>query len=688
MLDHRAVGLTTALGDRLRFRRLLGEEALSRPFRLELELASDDEAIEFDDVLGTAMAVEAPLTDGGKRWFHGLVSRFVFIGWDGGEARYQATLRPWLWFLCRTSDCRIFQEKSVPEIVRMIFDKHAGSLAVDVEQRLFASYAPRPYCVQYRESDLDLVDRLLQEEGITYFFVASASKHTLVLADSPQSHHAVPQYEEVPYFSKDEFARRERDHVFAWDMAAEVRSGSFAHTSFDFEKPRADLMARQERPRPHSLADGEIYDYCGWYTEPETGERTARLRLEADQASQRCAAGEGTAAGLAAGHRFRLSRCPREDQNGEYVLREVAHELWDAAYRSGMPDGEEIDLYRCRFMAIPAEIPYRPEQVTPKPRIRGPQTAMVTGPAGEEIWTDRHGRVKLQFHWDREGRRDDKSSCWIRVSQPWAGTGFGGIHIPRVGQEVIVEFIEGDPDLPIVTGRVYNGQASPPYALPANASQSGFKSNSTKGGGGSNELRFEDKKGLEEVYLHAQRNMQAVVERDRTEHVKNNHTETVDVDETLTVHGKRTRTVDKDETLTVHGKRGRIVDKDETVTVGGKRTRNVTGNEEYTTRSDRSYTVGGKEVLHVTKAQEVTIGAARSLTITDDDQVKVLRGNARLEAAANRDVIAGERYKLDAKVIEITGSQSISLTVGQSWIKIDDEGVTVVSADGKRIKLN
>jgi type VI secretion system secreted protein VgrG len=672
MLDDRAVGLTTALGDRLRFRRLLGEEALSRPFRLDLELASDDEAIEFNDVLGTAMAVEVPLTGAGRRWFHGLVSRCVFTGWEGGEARYQATLRPWLWFLCRTSDCRIFQEKSVPEIVRMIFDKHAGSLDVDVEERLFGSYAPRPYCVQYRETDLDFVDRLLQEEGITYFFTASSSKHTLVLADSPQSHRASPHYEEVPYFPKDEFARRERDHVFVWDMAAEVRSSRFAHTSFDFEKPRADLMARQERPIPHSLADGEIYDYDGRFTEPETGERAARLRLEADQANQRCVTGEGTAAGLVAGHRFRLARCPREDQNAEYVLREVSHELWDPAYRSGMPGGEEIDLYRCRFTAMPAEIAYRPAQVTPKPRIRGPQTAMVTGPAGEEIWTDRHGRVKLQFHWDREGRHDDKSSCWIRVSQPWAGTGFGGIHIPRVGQEVIVEFIEGDPDMPIITGRVYNGQAPTPYALPANASQSGFKSNSTKGGAGSNELRFEDKKGQEEVYLHAQRDMQAVVEHDRIEHVKNNHTGTVDVDETLTVRGNRTRTVKHDET----------------VTVGKNRTRTVTGNEAYTTKGDRSYFVDGKEVLHVTKPQEVTIGAARSLTIGDADVVKILRGNARLEAAANREVVAGELYKLDAKVIEITGADSITLTVGQSWIKIDGEGITLVSADGQRIKLN
>jgi type VI secretion system secreted protein VgrG len=670
MLDQRTIGLTTALADQLRFRRLRGEEALSRPFRLDLELASDDEAIDFDGILGTPMAVEVPLSGGGTRWFHGLVSQFVFTGWEGGEARYQATLRPWLWFLCRTSDCRIFQDKSVPEIVRMVFDKHAGSLGVEVEERLSASYPPRLYCVQYRESDLDFVDRLLQEEGITYFFTATSDKHTLVLADSPQSHHASPGYEEVPYFPKDEFARRERDHLFVWDMAAEVRSGSFAHTSFDFEKPRADLMTRQERPMPHRLADGEIYDYCGRFTEPETGERAARLRLEADQARQRRATGEGTAAGLMAGHRFTLVRCPREDQNAEYVLCEVVHELWDPAYRSGTTDGEEIDLYRCRFAAIPAEIPYRPALVTPKPRLRGPQTAMVTGPTGEEVWTDRYGRVKLQFHWDREGRHDETSSCWIRVSQPWAGAGFGGLMLPRVGQEVIVEFLEGDPDRPIVTGRVYNGQAMPPYALPANASQSGLRTNSTKGGGGANELRFEDKKGQEQVYLHAQRDYAAVVENDRSVQVKNNHSRTVEADESLTVQGKRTRTV-----------KGA-----ETVTVDDDRTRTVTGNEVYSVSGHRTYTVGRKDVLHVTGAQEVTIGEGRGLSITGEDGVTVSR-NARLGVTGSREVTAST-YRLDAKVIEITGTTSITLAVGHSWIKIDDEGVTVVSADSKRIKLN
>jgi type VI secretion system secreted protein VgrG len=535
MPEQRSVRLTSVLGDKLRFRLMSGEEALSRPFRFELELASDDPSIHLADLLGTPVAVEVDVLGGGKRWFHGLVSRFAFAGHEHDEARYRATLRPWLWFLSRTADCRIFQEKTAPEIVRAIFEKHADP-AVEVEDRLTGAFAKRVYCVQYRESDLDFVARLMEDEGITYFFTHEADKHTLVLANAPAAHRGCPQYEEVPYYPEAAMARRERDHVHGWDARAEVRSGSFAHTSFDFEKPRADLLARRDQPLPQAAwAEGEVYLYSGCYTEPAAGEQAAILRLEADQADHRLVAGEGTAAGLAAGHRFKLRGYPRGDQNAEYLLREVEHELWDPAYRTGTPGGEEVEVYRCRFTAMPADVPYRPPLATPRPLIRGPQTAMVTGPAGEEIWTDKYGRVKVQFPWDREGKRDEKTSCWIRVSQAWAGTGFGAMVIPRIGQEVIVEFLEGDPDRPIITGRVYNAQAMPPYTLPGGQNQSGLKSNSTKGGGGSNELMFDDTKGREKVAVHAQYDMSTTVEHDKTTNVVNDMSTTVKKNETHTV---------------------------------------------------------------------------------------------------------------------------------------------------------
>jgi type VI secretion system secreted protein VgrG len=641
MPEQRAVGLTTVLGDKLRFRRLVGEEALSRPFCFELELAGDDEAIRFEDLLGTAMAVEVPLLGGGRRRFHGLVARFAFRDFEGDEARYLATLRPWLWFLCRTTDCRIFQDLSVPDILRRIFAKYPQA---EVEYRLSASYPPRGYCVQYRESDLDFVSRLMEDEGIAYFFVHAEDKHTLVLADAPEAHQAVPDYEEVPFFFRADRARRARDHVYAWNVGAEVRSGSVVHTAFDFEKPRADLTARRDEPLPHALAEGELYDYPGPHREVPPGENAARIRLEAEQAQHCLVQGEATAAGLAAGHRFKLARYPRADQNAEHLLREVTHEIWDPAYRSGERAGEEVEVYRCRFTALPADRTFRPPSATPKPVVRGPQTAIVTGPAGEEIHTDKYGRVKIQFHWDRESKRDEKSSCWVRVSQPWAGTGFGAMVIPRIGQEVIVDFLEGDPDRPIITGRVYNAQAMPPYLLPAGQNQSGLKSNSTKGGGGSNELTFDDTKGKERVYLHAQFNSNAVVENDKTETVHNN--------ETITIDANRTESVGADEKLSVGANRERSVGGNETVTVGGN--------------------------------QEETIGIKHTLTVGADQEV-VTGTSAKLTAGLNREVSAALAYKVEATTVEITGLASITLKVGGSSIKIDPSGVSIL---GPIVKLN
>ncbi len=686
MAEQRSVRLVTDQGDKLRFRRMAGEEGLSRPFRFELEVGSDDLGIQLTDLLGTGVSVEIDLLGGGQRHLHGLVSRFAFIGSERDEARYLATLRPWLWFLCRTADCRIFQEKSVPEIVKEIFDKHAGE-QVHLEDRLTGTYAARTYCVQYRESDLDFVDRLLQDEGITYFFVHAADHHTLVLADSPGAHEATPQYEQVPYYPKADQARRERDHVYQWDAGAEVRSGSFAHTSFDFEKTRADLLTRRDQPLTQAAwAEGELYDYSGRYTEPDVGERVAGVRLEADQAEHRLYAGEGTAAGLGAGHRFTLAAYPREDQNAEYLLRAVEHELWDPAYRSSAAGGEDVEVYRCRFTAMPADTPYRPPLTTPRPLIRGPQTAMVTGPAGEEIWTDKYGRVKLQFPWDREGKRDEKTSCWVRVSQAWAGPSFGAIHVPRIGQEVIVEFLEGDPDRPLVTGRIYNAQAMPPYGLPANATQSGIKSNSSKGGGGSNELRFEDKKGAEQVWLHAQKNQDIVVENDKTEQVGH--------DETIGIGNDRTETVGHDETMTVGSNRTRNVGVNEAVTIGLNQTVTVGANRTDTVAVAENRTVGAAQQQTVGAARNVTVGASQSHEIGASDAWAVganrsatIGNNDSLDVGDDRSATIGKGDTLKVgKTLSIDAGDEITITTGSASISMKKDGTITIA--GKDITID
>lgn len=672
MSAQRAVRLTTAVGDKLRFRRMSGEEALGRPFQFELELGSDDAAIDLADLLGTGMAVEIDILGGGKRHFHGLVARAGFVGFDSDEARYRVSLRPWLWFLTRTADCRIFQDKTARDIVHAIFAKYTDS-SVHVEDRLQASYAVRNYCVQYRESDLDFVDRLLQDEGATYFFVHDADRHTLVLADAPEAYRASPDYVEVPYYPPDNQARRERDHVNGWDAQAEVRTGSFVHTSFDFERSRTDLLTRRDLPLAQAgWAEGEVYDYSGNYTVRDLGQQTADLRLEADQAEHRLAFGEGTAAGLYAGCRFTLTRYPRADQNIEYLVREVAHEVVDPAYRSGEMGGEEIEVYRCRFTAMPADVPYRPALTAARPMIRGPQTAMVTGPAGEEIWTDRFSRVKLQFHWDREGQRDEKTSCWVRVSQAWAGTGFGAMVIPRIGQEVIVDFLEGDPDRPIVTGRVYNDQAMPPYPLPGGQNQSGLKSNSTKGGGGSNELMFDDTKGKEKVTIHAQYDMGTTVEHDQTNTVINDFKETIKNNATIEI-SKGNYSHDIQTGTAKYHIKGLLTENYDAA-------QNTTVKDGITIKSTSgtiTVSADGKDIyVHAKTNIELHSGSSK-LKMASDGTISL--------TGKDISVIGSASVKVSAPKIEITGDQEVKTGVGSQSItcnkaKVETSGAAINSS--------
>jgi type VI secretion system secreted protein VgrG len=303
-------------------------------------------------------------------------------------------------------------------------------------------------------------------------------------------------YDRVPFYPPEDGGIRERDHISDWSVLQEVRSGSCTLRDFDFEKPRANLESRRQDARQHALADLELYDYPGTYLTSDEGEVCSRTRLEETQADQEIVQGSGDVAGLIPGCAFTLTKYPRPDQNREYRVISTAFALTSDEYESRDSRGAGFSHF-CSFTATDSRRPYRPPRITAKPVVQGPQTAIVTGPAGEEIWTDKYGRVKVQFHWDRQGKRDENSSCWVRVSHPWAGKGWGAVAIPRIGQEVIVEFLEGDPDRPIITGRVYNAEAMPPYALPSGAVISGLKSDSTKGGGGFNEYVMDDTKGNE-----------------------------------------------------------------------------------------------------------------------------------------------------------------------------------------------
>ncbi|MGL4512205.1 MAG: type VI secretion system Vgr family protein [Lacipirellulaceae bacterium] len=500
----------------LLFRRMEAKEELGRSFEYTVDLVCERDDVNPNDLLGKPMAVGVRMPgDSGKghetRYFHGVVGSFSYRGREGGYAVYRAVLRPWVWLLSHNYDCRIFQDMTVLQIFEAVCKTRHGF--ADFRLATNEQYRTREYCVQYRESDFAFVSRLLEEEGVFYFFEHTEDKHTLVLADANSAFPDVVGPKEIPYRAAGE-GRVELEHVSEWRAQFEVRSGSVVLDDYDFTKPRVDLQGTSAISRSHSQSEFETYDYPGLHSETADGGALARLRVEEIQSRHRRVAGIGDHRGLTPGGVFKLTEHHRAAENAEYAVVTTEIKV-ESAEIEQLRAGAE-NTFEAKFEAIPKPEPFRPQRLTPKPFVRGPQTAVVVGKQGEEIWTDKYARVKLQFHWDREGQSDENSSCWVRVSQSWAGKNWGAIQTPRIGQEVVVDFLEGDPDRPLVTGRVYNDGQMPPYDLPDNQTQSGVKSRSTKEGSPENfnELRFEDKIDEEHVYFHAERDFERVVEND------------------------------------------------------------------------------------------------------------------------------------------------------------------------------
>ncbi|EJK99366.1 type VI secretion protein VgrG1 [Pseudomonas fluorescens Q2-87] len=546
----RLAKITSPLGPEvLLLKDMGGGEELGRLFNYELQLHSLDNAIDLNQLLGKPMCVSLQLDGGGERYFHGIVARFSQNVDQGQFASYQATLRPWFWLMTRTSDCRIFQNLTIPQIIKQVFRDLGFS---DFEDALSHPYREWEYCVQYRETSFDFVSRLMEQEGIYYFFRHEQGRHVLVLADAYGAHTTAPGYGSVPYYPKNE-QQRERDHIHDWHLAQEVQPGSLELNDYDFQRPSARIDVRAAMPRPHTAGDYPLYDYPGTYVQSQDGEHYARTRIEALQTQHEQVELAGNARGLGSGHLFSLTGFTRQDQNREYLI--VGARYYISQESGETSGGAPSAQFESSLTCIAAQQSYRPMPITHRPIVKGPQTALVVGPKGEEIWTDQFGRVKVHFYWDRHDQSNENSSCWIRVSQSWAGKNWGSMQIPRIGQEVIVSFLEGDPDRPIVTGRVYNAEQTVPYALPANATQSGTKSRSSKGGtpANFNEIRMEDKKGAEQLYIHAERNQDIVVEVDESHSVGHDRNKSIGHNETVRIGQDRLRAVQRNDALVVGG---------------------------------------------------------------------------------------------------------------------------------------
>jgi type VI secretion system secreted protein VgrG len=551
-------------------------EGLGRMFEMDLEFLSTNNNVALESVVGQPFSVHLETYDRHDRHFHGLATRLSHIGTLGRHARYRAIVNPWLWMLTRTADCRIFQEKSVPDIIMEVFRDEGFT---DFKDSLTGTYPTHEYCVQYRESDFNFVSRLMEHAGIYYFFEHERGKHTLVLADSYSAHSKASGYEDIPFYPPDVRQRRDSEHFEEVTISQQVQPGSYVVDSFDFKKPRAELQANSVKPRPHDHSDSECFDFPVDYTESSDGDTYARVRLDEFQARHEILESTGNACGVGCGNLFNLTGHLRHSLNKEYLITSSVHDIVMHGYESGFDEGEGL-VDTIWVEAIESKQKFQTSPTTPKPTIQGPQTAIVVGKKGEEIWTEEHGRVKVQFHWDRQGKRDENSSCWIRVAQVWAGKGWGGIWLPRIGQEVIVQFMSGDPDQPIVTGSVYNGDQKVPYELPANQTQSGVKSRSTKQGTAENfnEIRFEDKKGAEEIFIRAERDQNTLVKRklmetieDTADHsVKKGRRTTIGATDHYHVKAGRNEKVDGKQSLTVGGDQNEKVGKDHALDAGNE----------------------------------------------------------------------------------------------------------------------
>ncbi|HEV7485309.1 MAG TPA: type VI secretion system tip protein TssI/VgrG [Thermoanaerobaculia bacterium] len=652
------ISITTPLGaDKLLLRSVRGEERISGLFQFFLEMQSEEKSLDFSKIVGKTATVAMKLADGTTRYVNGIVGRFVQAGSDAKLATYYAELHPWLWLMTMSADCRIWQNKSVKDIVTGLFTELGFT---DYKDSCTGTYNPLEYCVQYNETAFAFVSRLLESAGIFYFFTHEDGKHTLVLGDDSSAFADCAGAAKVQYGGYGNW--KQQNVVSGCTIEEMVIPGKYAVDDFGFETPSTDLMGSSDSTVATNGSKRRLYEYPGGFTKKDVAEGLSKLRLEEREAPQKSLRGESFTPAFTAGGKTTLEKHYRDDVNAAYVLLRVSH-------------AGTNDEYTNSFEAFPATLAYRPPRVTRKPAIAGTQTAIVVGKSGEEIWTDKYGRVKVQFHWDQLGKNDENSSCWIRVAHGWAGKSWGQMFLPRIGQEVVVTFLDGDPDRPLITGSVYNAEQTVPYALPADQTKSTIKSNVSKGGEGFNEIRFEDKKDSEEVFVQAQKDANVVI--------KNNETRKVGFDkkdkgnQTIDIYQDRTVTLDQgnDKLQVKTGNRTLLVDTgNDTYTVAGTRDVKVTKKETHTNEDEF--------VQKVTKNYTLTIDGDLAITVTGKVTFKstgdmLLQSSGKLDAKATGD-LSTTGMNITNKATTDLKNEAMNVT-NKASLNLNNEGAMVAS---------
>jgi type VI secretion system secreted protein VgrG len=640
-----------------------GTEGLSQNFEFHVRLASQDSNIELKKLIGQPVTITLQLTDAlassEERYFHGYVANFTHLDHDGSFTVYSATIVPWLWMLSRSRDIRIFQEESTEAILSKVFREY-GKIA-SFEFRLSKATKNRSYCTQYRETDLEFVERLMQEDGLFFFFEHAKENHKLIITDNSIAAKPISGRSPVLQYTKGE-ALDNLAVITSFQASRQLESTNVGLKTFDYKVPHARrFVSGGTEVNQGEVPSYEVYDYLGEHGFPDSdrGEALTRFRTQALAAHSKIFIGTSTSRRVSPCQYFELDdhydHGSTKPEDRQFLLTTVTH-----SGTNNYQAGEGAATYQCSFTCIRKKIPYRPAFTIERPTIIGPQTAVVVGPEGEEIYTDNLGRVKVQFHWDRLGKRDQGSSCWVRVGQPWAASGFGMIQIPRIGNEVVVIFLDGNPDRPLIISSVYNSANMPPWGLPANATQSGILTRSTKTGNvnTANAIRFEDKKGAEEVWLHAEKDQRIEVEHDESHWVGNDRAKNIDHDETVHVKHDRTETVDNNETITIGVDRTEHVGNNETLTVGGNRVE----------------TIEGMQNLLIALASAEEVGLAKALVVGGAYTITVVGAMNTAVGLAQAEEVGLSKTTKVGKTFTITAGDRIELRTGKASIVLESNG--------------
>jgi type VI secretion system secreted protein VgrG len=690
---------TSLFGDEAVLARLEGREEISRPYEFMLTIDSPKESIAPADVIGKPLGVKIDRKDGPPRFVHGYISHLWagdFVMTEGKQRVssriYRARIVPWIWFMMRASRSFVYlpekQEKSFQDIFDKLLErvKSYGHVQTwnDVAGASILKNRKTEHCVQYRETDFNFLSRTLERFGVYYYFKHEANKHTLVLSDKSN----YPRASDAEVDLKPSISSiYTNDQITSWEHAYEFVSGKFEQTDYDFLQPSTSLKTSASKSGNVSLSNNsgyELYDYPNDYVDKGDGTEESYRRMEEEEIRFNTVQGESCCKSFTAGYKFKLKShysCP--DEAGKSFLLTGVHHSASQPARS--TDSQTSTFYSNRFVCVPDSMQYRPARQTPRPRLVSIQTAVVVGPKGEEIYTDEHGRVKVQFHWDREGRHDENTSCWIRVSQSHAGRGFGGIDIPRIGEEVIVSFVEGDPDRPLITGRVYHKESVPPFALPGEKTRSGIKTKTYKGSG-YNELSMDDTPGKEQIRIHGQYNMDSVIENDETHKIGKNRTKSIGVDEVMTIGNNQklkvgvNKTVDvgTDHTETIGANQNIKIASNQVTKIGANQTTTVASNQSNSVGSAKTETVGmmSNEMVGVMKTTNV--GVAYSIISGAAMNTAVGFVSAE-EVGMTKKIIVGSKLEI------IVGASKLVMEAGG---KVTIEGTEFLFSAKGNVKIN